>query len=366
MNGRPTSSLVCEVDIKAAVHIVHNNNVAIDTKSGMKIVADTEKLWLRRPGNLAPEKIRLSSIKSVCYTLFEMIYEDNGGQSSLCVVSKTKADRLNNLTEWIRRYADREAFDMPSEKLALYLDKVDLDESQRMPTRGTPVVPGASLRTTAKSPITIDGSIRRSARLSGVPSVGISQERDNTIMFRFPPDQPLSITVTAYEKTRLADGEFLNDTVIEFYIRYLAFVHPDWYKEVHIFNSFFFQKLSPRDKPFTKEEGYEAVKRWTKNVDIFAKDFIIIPINESLHWYLSIVCYPGRALSQEIVVSDTEAESDKSGPIYQTISPDKPSDDVSEPMQVDAPGSLHGGGDWTPVYHHTERIPAHASPSNSI
>lgn len=34
------------------------------------------------------------------------------------------------------------------------------------------------------------------------------------------------------------------------------------------------------------------VKNWTRNVNIFEKDFLIIPINKNAHWYLAIVCYP--------------------------------------------------------------------------
>ena len=34
--------------------------------------------------------------------------------------------------------------------------------------------------------------------------------------------------------------------------------------------------------------------RWTNDVDIFAKPFLIIPINHAFHWFL-IVCMPGQA-----------------------------------------------------------------------
>ena len=30
-------------------------------------------------------------------------------------------------------------------------------------------------------------------------------------------------------------------------------------------------------------------------MDIFSKDFIIVPINEHAHWFLAIICYPGLA-----------------------------------------------------------------------
>lgn len=35
------------------------------------------------------------------------------------------------------------------------------------------------------------------------------------------------------------------------------------------------------------------VENWTKNVNIFEKDYLIIPINEKSHWFLAIICFPG-------------------------------------------------------------------------
>jgi Ulp1 family protease len=43
------------------------------------------------------------------------------------------------------------------------------------------------------------------------------------------------------------------------------------------------------------DEAHERVRKWTSRVDLFQKDFIIIPVNQSLHWTLAIVCYPGEA-----------------------------------------------------------------------
>ena len=33
-------------------------------------------------------------------------------------------------------------------------------------------------------------------------------------------------------------------------------------------------------------------KKWTKNINIFDKDFIIVPINKNAHWFLAVICYP--------------------------------------------------------------------------
>ena len=40
------------------------------------------------------------------------------------------------------------------------------------------------------------------------------------------------------------------------------------------------------------QKRHARVASWTKSVDIFDKDFIIIPINEQSHWFLAIICFP--------------------------------------------------------------------------
>ena len=40
------------------------------------------------------------------------------------------------------------------------------------------------------------------------------------------------------------------------------------------------------------QRRHSRVKKWTKDVNIFDKDFIIIPINKNQHWYIAIICYP--------------------------------------------------------------------------
>lgn len=40
------------------------------------------------------------------------------------------------------------------------------------------------------------------------------------------------------------------------------------------------------------QKRHARVSSWTKNVNLFEKDFIIIPINEQSHWFLAIICFP--------------------------------------------------------------------------
>lgn len=37
------------------------------------------------------------------------------------------------------------------------------------------------------------------------------------------------------------------------------------------------------------ERRYNRVKRWFRNVDLFSKDFLIIPINQNAHWYIVLI-----------------------------------------------------------------------------
>ena len=49
---------------------------------------------------------------------------------------------------------------------------------------------------------------------------------------------------------------------------------------VHTFNTFFFPKL--------RSAGYSAVRRWTKKMDIFSVDILLVPVHLGVHWCLSV------------------------------------------------------------------------------
>lgn len=49
---------------------------------------------------------------------------------------------------------------------------------------------------------------------------------------------------------------------------------------VYTFNTFFFPKL--------RSSGYSTVRRWTKKVDIFSVDIILVPVHLGVHWCLSV------------------------------------------------------------------------------
>ena len=65
------------------------------------------------------------------------------------------------------------------------------------------------------------------------------------------------------------------------------------HSSIHVYNSLFYTKLTEEGD---EKKGYDMVRKWTKNVDIFEKEFLVIPINFSNHWSLAVVVRPGLCM----------------------------------------------------------------------
>ncbi|KAL0872660.1 hypothetical protein Bca101_022365 [Brassica carinata] len=115
----------------------------------------------------------------------------------------------------------------------------------------------------------------------------------------YPQGEPDAVVVRKQDIELLKPRRFINDTIIDFYIKYLkSRIRPEERGRFHFFNCFFFRKLANLDKgspsSFGGREAYQRVQKWTKNVELFEKDYIFIPINFSFHWSLIIICHPGE------------------------------------------------------------------------
>ncbi|KAK9463426.1 uncharacterized protein V1516DRAFT_631231 [Lipomyces oligophaga] len=101
-----------------------------------------------------------------------------------------------------------------------------------------------------------------------------------------------SVEIGQDDFSRLDDGCYLNDTIIDFYLNFilqkLQREHPEIAKYTYIFNTFFYEKLMQKTKGGSTG-GYENVRKWTSKVDLFSMKYVIIPINERAHWYLAIL-----------------------------------------------------------------------------
>lgn len=93
----------------------------------------------------------------------------------------------------------------------------------------------------------------------------------------------------------LTPTEWLNDEVINFYFNMCmerASLSPGKYPDCHFMSTFFYSKLTNNNRTYF----YPNVKRWTKNVDLFSKDKVIIPVHLGMHWVLAVINIRDRRL----------------------------------------------------------------------
>nr|KAG5706870.1 hypothetical protein BaRGS_004205 [Batillaria attramentaria] len=183
-----------------------------------------------------------------------------------------------------------------------------------------------------------------------------------------PPPAKGGITITNEDLYCLNEGEFLNDVILDFYLKYLfrEKLSEEDRQRTHIFSSFFYKRLMQRQsrslqdaedvKLTPAQRRHSRVKTWTRHVDIFEKDFLLIPINEHSHWFLAVICFPGlekqeRQMFEPAGPSLDESLNDSSnenGNIKLSASPSWQEDTASpavdeskeEPMDTgDAPSS---------------------------
>lgn len=98
------------------------------------------------------------------------------------------------------------------------------------------------------------------------------------------------LTITRKDIQTLNHLNWLNDEIINFYMNMLMERSKEkGFPSVHAFNTFFFTKL--------KTAGYQAVKRWTKKVDIFSVDILLVPIHLGVHWCLAVVDFRKKSVT---------------------------------------------------------------------
>lgn len=123
----------------------------------------------------------------------------------------------------------------------------------------------------------------------------------NPVIFEYPPDQDVNstrgvITLTKHDLKLLTAPKFLNDNIISFFMQYHLdkSVSEEIRDKVHVFNSFFFAKIKSLRTKNSEANDYSCASRWVRGVEIFNKDFLIMPVCEKDHWILVIVCYPSK------------------------------------------------------------------------
>nr|KAJ3423016.1 hypothetical protein HK105_004191 [Polyrhizophydium stewartii] len=96
--------------------------------------------------------------------------------------------------------------------------------------------------------------------------------------------EAFGVKILSKDIRTLKDTTWLNDEVINFYGEMCmkrAKQAQDKFPRIHVFNTFFYEQLRTR--------GYSSVRRWTKKVDLFEKDLVIVPVHLGAHWTCAVI-----------------------------------------------------------------------------
>ena len=123
----------------------------------------------------------------------------------------------------------------------------------------------------------------------------------------FPTTGARRTAVDFQDIERLDEGEFLNDNLVGYALRRIEEdMAPEHKSKVHFFNSYFFTSLTSKNG--RKAFNYDAVKKWTKQKDLFDTPYIVVPINENLHWFVAIICNLPNLVRKPALLGDEAAE----------------------------------------------------------
>ncbi|XP_064405387.1 sentrin-specific protease 7-like isoform X4 [Halichondria panicea] len=165
------------------------------------------------------------------------------------------------------------------------------------------LVPSLNVRRSQRSrkaPVRMDPS----SPITLVESIVVHNKPNVRLLaYNVPAGSKVNIEVSTHDVDTLAPGEYINDKVVDFYLRYM------WYErlaerlrsKVHIFSSFFHTRLkdASRDNKELKclqtpERQHNRVKTWTRRVDLFDKEYIVLPVCDRAHWFVAFVYKAGE------------------------------------------------------------------------
>ncbi|KAG2591505.1 ubiquitin-like-specific protease 1D isoform X2 [Panicum virgatum] len=122
-------------------------------------------------------------------------------------------------------------------------------------------------------------------------------KRDESKIYYPSRTDPEAVELTYSDMKCLEPEEYLKSPVINFCLQYLK--KSRHRGDLYMFNTYFYSKLEEALRNTTSTLGdhdsqFSKLRRWWRNVDIFKKAYIILPIHEMMHWSLIIVCMPTK------------------------------------------------------------------------
>ncbi|KAJ3135410.1 SUMO1 sentrin specific peptidase 1 [Physocladia obscura] len=140
--------------------------------------------------------------------------------------------------------------------------------------------------------------LKDTAKKDSFPS--LSGEAEEVVNKALNPRQNPSIPVVSgfnvdlmpHDLKTLSPATWLNDEIINFYGQLLmerSNRNPTGlYPKIHFFNTFFYTTL--------RDHGYDRVKRWSKKFDLFALDYVVIPVHLGMHWCCSVINFRDKRI----------------------------------------------------------------------
>uniref|UniRef100_A0A8C1QUR8 SUMO specific peptidase 2 n=1 Tax=Cyprinus carpio TaxID=7962 RepID=A0A8C1QUR8_CYPCA len=116
-------------------------------------------------------------------------------------------------------------------------------------------------------------------------SAAIAQTDPNLVLC-----SAFKLRITQRDLATLQEGSWLNDEVINFYMNLVMSRSEQEVggRKVYSFSTFLFPKLHIG--------GHAAVRRWTKAVDLFLYDIILVPLHLGVHWSLVVVDFKSKSV----------------------------------------------------------------------
>ncbi|CAG9534952.1 unnamed protein product [Cercopithifilaria johnstoni] len=107
---------------------------------------------------------------------------------------------------------------------------------------------------------------------------------------KLPLSEKLSDEITRKDLLTLKGLDWLNDEVVNFYMNLICerSKNDANLPKAYAFNSFFYSTLSTK--------GYASVRRWTRKIDVFSYEILLIPVHLGAHWCLAVIDFKNRII----------------------------------------------------------------------
>ncbi|XP_029982888.1 sentrin-specific protease 2 [Sphaeramia orbicularis] len=136
---------------------------------------------------------------------------------------------------------------------------------------------------TAHARYTDEDIPRLSKEMAAEVSCALGQSDPNVVL-----SAAFKLRITQRDLTTLQDGGWLNDEVMNFYLSLVMERSSQAGRlKVYAFSTFFFPKLGSGGGG--QPGGHAAVKRWTKAVDLFVCDLVLVPLHLGVHWAMAVI-----------------------------------------------------------------------------